>query len=159
MMNTQRSRVRYREATAADIEALVPRLRQGDIDECEALFGKGSVRDMTLFGLHPAGVAFVAVREGETIAVFGVCPGDEEGVGTPWLVGTESLDQCGRELIAEAHTVLPIWQRFYPILRNVVDVRNSKSIRWLKRLGFTLRDPEPMGMAGELFHPFDLGIQ
>jgi len=154
-----RTTLRYREATDADIESLVPRLRQGDIDECEALFGKGSVLEATLHGLRPEGVAFVAVREGETIAVFGVCPGDEPGVGTPWLVGTETLDRCARELIAEARTVLPIWRQFYPILRNVVDVRNSKSIRWLKRLGFTLRTPEPMGMAGEMFHPFDLGIQ
>lgn len=158
-MSNKRQRVRYREASQADIEALVPRLRKTDVAECEALFGEGSTLVTTLHGLNPKGVAFVAVHEGETIAVFGVCPGDEDGVGTPWLVGTEALDRLARELIVEARSVLAIWQRFYPILRNVVDTRNSKSIRWLKRLGFTVRDPKPLGMAGGLFHEFDLGIQ
>lgn len=158
-MSNKRSLMRYRTASLSDIVDLVPKLRQSDIEECEALFGKGSVRDSVLFGLHPNGVSFVAERAGEAIAVFGVCPGDEDGVGTPWLVGTDALDRCSRELITEARKTLAIWQRFYPVLRNVVDARNKKSIRWLKHLGFTVRDPKPLGLAGELFHEFDLGIK
>lgn len=158
-MSNKRHRVRYREAALSDIVDLVPRLRQSDIDECEALFGNGSVLEATLHGLTPEGAAFVAVHAGETIAVFGVCPGDEEGVGTPWLIGSEALDRCARELVSEARSTLAIWQRFYPILRNVVDARNKKSIRWLKHLGFTVRDPKPLGLSGELFHEFDLGIK
>ena len=162
-MSNKRPKSTFREATPGDIRELVPRLRQADIDECEAQFGRGTTLDVTLYGLRPDGVAFVAVREGKTIAAFGVSPGDdpgdEAGVGIPWLVGTDAMDRCARELLTEARTVLKIWHRFYPILSNVVDARNSKSIRWLKRLGFTVRDPKPLGLAGELFHEFDLGIQ
>lgn len=152
------SKMRYREATQADIEALVPRLRQTDIDECEALFGRGTTLDVTLHGLRPDGVAFVAVRDGMTVAVFGLCPGEWPGYGVPWMVGTNELDKCGRELMAEARNCLKVWHRFYPTLMNVVDARNTKSIRWLKRLGFTVRNPIPMGVDGLPFHPFDRTI-
>ena len=152
---SKRSKITFREATPGDIEELVPRLRQADIDECEALFGRDTVLATALHGLRPDGVAFVAVREGITIAVFGVCPGEKPGHGVPWMVGTNELDKCGRELMAEARSCLNVWHRFYPTLMNVVDARNTKSIRWLKRLGFTLRAPEPMGVGGLLFHPFD----
>lgn len=159
---SKRSTIRYREATQADIVELVPRLRQADIDECEAMFGKGSVLSTTMHGLRGGSVAFVAVRDGITIAVFGVGPcedlGEDHDIGVPWMVGTNELDKCGRELMAEARSCLKIWHRFYPTLMNVVDARNTKSIRWLKRLGFTLRAPEPMGVGGLLFHPFDRTI-
>jgi len=158
-MSNTKPFVHYRLAAQSDIVDLAPRLRQSDVMECEALFGPGSVLETTLYGLKSDGVALVAVRDGETIAVFGVCPGDTPGVGTPWLVGTDAMDRCARELVSDARLALSVWNRFFPILRNVVDARNSKSIRWLKHLGFTVRDPKPLGLAGELFHEFDLGIQ
>jgi hypothetical protein len=155
---SKRPTISYRPATASEVQELVPRLRQADIDECEALFGEGSVLVTTMHGLRPEGVSFVAVRNGITIAVFGVCPGEKKGIGVPWMVGTDELDQCGRELMEEARNCLKIWHRFYPTLMNVVDARNTKSIRWLKRLGFTVRDPVPMGVGGLPFHPFDKTI-
>jgi hypothetical protein len=154
----KRPKITFREATPGDIRELVHRLRQSDIDECEALFGRGTALEVTTHGLRDDGVAFMAVREGITIAVFGLCPGEWPGYGVPWMVGTNELDKCGRELMAEARNCLKIWHRFYPTLLNVVDARNTKSIRWLKRLGFTVREPVPMGMGGLPFHPFDRTI-
>lgn len=154
----KRPTIHYRPATPSDIVELMPRLRQSDIDECEALFGRDTALEATMHGLRNDGVAFMMVRDGESIAVFGVCPGDEPGVGVPWMIGTNALDKCRRELMADARSCVAVWHRFYPTLANVVDARNAKSIRWLKRLGFTLHSPEPMGVEGLPFHRFDRTI-
>jgi hypothetical protein len=156
-MNT-RPTISYRPATSSDIEELVPRLRQSDIDECEAMFGVDTTLDIALHGLRTDGVAFMAVRDGITIAVFGVGKGEWPGYGVPWMIGTNALDKCGRELMADARSCLAVWHRFYPTLHNYVDARHTKSIRWLKRLGFTVRDAVPMGVSGFPFHPFDRTI-
>ena len=44
--------------------------------------------------------------------------------------------------------------REFPVLRNVVDARNTVSIRWLVWLGFTIGTPQPMGVRGLPFIPF-----
>jgi hypothetical protein len=45
----------------------------------------------------------------------------------------------------------------FPRLTNLVDVRNEKYIRWLKRIGFNILPPIAMGRDGLMFHPFEMG--
>jgi hypothetical protein len=44
----------------------------------------------------------------------------------------------------------------YGILRNFVDARHKRSIRWLKWLGFTLHPAIPIGIERLPFHPNEL---
>jgi hypothetical protein len=39
-------------------------------------------------------------------------------------------------------------------LENVVDARNTKSIRWLRRMGFEVLPAAPLGVEGRPFHLF-----
>lgn len=57
-------------------------------------------------------------------------------IGSPWLLGSSVmfkrpgvLTRTGRRYVAFMHTI-------YPELRNMIDTRNTLSIRWLQRLGF-----------------------
>jgi len=148
--------VTYRKATQDDVYALVPRLRPADIVECETLFGQDSALRSVMFGLHDDAEALVAERDGVVIAVFGVCPGGEPGVGVPWMVGSVEIEKCSRQMIRDSIPRVRSWLKEFRRLENVVDSRNEKSIRWLRRLGFTIYPPEPIGLSGELFHRFDM---
>jgi hypothetical protein len=44
----------------------------------------------------------------------------------------------------------------FPHLVNFVHAKNTTSVRWLRRLGFTLHEAVPYGALGEPFHPFEL---
>jgi hypothetical protein len=46
----------------------------------------------------------------------------------------------------------------FPEMRNYVDARHARSIRWLKWLGFTIEEARPMGFAGLPFHPFGMRV-
>lgn len=149
------SRISYRLATHADIAGLIPRLRQRDIDECEAMFGPDSMRWAAWLGMEWG--ALVAECDGEVIAAFGVVPSsDDPQLGIPWMFGTDRIDECSRQLLRDPPRVLRVWLRHFTRLENYVDARNVKSVRWLRRLGFTVHAPEPMGVAGLPFHRFQM---
>lgn len=76
------------------------------------------------------------------VAALGTLLGDN--IGSPWLLGSSvmfrrpgALTRIGRRYVAFMHTI-------YPELRNVVDHRNTVSIAWLQRLGFTVHIDEPV---------------
>ena len=82
---------------------------------------------------------------------------DRLGVtGIPWLLGSESVTRYGRPFLRRNRAYLREMLREFPVLRNVVDARNAVSIRWLGWLGFTLGTPQPMGVRGLPFIPFEM---
>ena len=42
----------------------------------------------------------------------------------------------------------------YPNMRNYVDAEHEASVRWLKFMGFALKEPEPYGPMGAMFRQF-----
>lgn len=78
------------------------------------------------------------------------------GQGSPWLLGTTLLDQLPGHLTRSAKTYLSQMQDQYPHLMNYVDARNVRSVRWLRRIGFTVHPAAPYGFAGLPFHLFEM---
>lgn len=147
-----------RPATLADVGALVPRLRQADVDECDALNGPGQVMKMAVATVACSPLALAWEHDGELIALFGVAGTMLDSIGTPWLIGTPALHRQGRALIRLAPSYIRRMTELFPKLANVVDVRNTRSIRWLKRLGFRFHPAMPEGVAGLPFHLFTMGV-
>ncbi len=88
------------------------------------------------------------------VADIGTLLGDN--IGSPWLLGSSimfrrpgALTRVGRRYVAFMHTI-------YPELRNMIDARNTQSIAWLQRLGFTVHTDQtaPCGPDRVPFHPF-----
>jgi RimJ/RimL family protein N-acetyltransferase len=48
-------------------------------------------------------------------------------------------------------------QNEFSHLENFVDARNARSIRWLRRLGFSIREPRRMGLSDVTFYRFEMG--
>ncbi len=57
------------------------------------------------------------------------------GVGSVWLLGTDEVDKHPREFLKfSAEWRRKLFDR-YEVLRNVVDTKNTSSIRWLRWMG------------------------
>lgn len=134
-----------RVAVTADAEDLAPRLRVSDLAEIAA----GTGRD-------PLSVLLAGVEsEAEALLV----DGRVEGLcgcanGAPWLLGSPALTRRPLDLLRPARAVVADWLRVYGVLLNYVHAEHRESVRWLKWLGFTVEDPQPLGVRGEMFRPF-----
>jgi RimJ/RimL family protein N-acetyltransferase len=146
--------VEIRPATAADALALV--LRRADREEVEALTGRDP-HEALVASVERSAAAWAGLADGELVCLFGIVPMTLVGVtGIPWLLGAESVTRYGRPFLRRNRAWLREMLREFPVLRNVVDARNTVSIRWLEWLGFTLGAPQPMGARGLPFIPFEM---
>lgn len=103
------------------------------------------------------GRAFTAVAGDEPIGLFGFAPFHRlSDAAAPWLVGTDTLLRFGGALnrYGKAYCAAALGE--FRLLVNFVDVRNEASVRWLKRLGFTMGPPQPYGVQGLPFMRFEM---
>lgn len=151
-------RVEIREVLPGDVEELVNNLRHADIEEIRAsgdLLPIEAVQQCVALSAP----CWAAVINGELAAIFGAAPISLIGpIGTPWLLGTPVMDRHPRTVISTSRPYLALIQAAYPQLVNWVDVRNTRSIRWLKALGFNFHPAAPYGPRGLPFHRFDWGF-
>lgn len=151
-----RSRAVITEATLEDLEELAPILRQADREEIEAATGK-DVLDVLKSSLEFSTLAWAGRVNGELLCVFGVgSPSLASGIGIPWLLGSKAIDKYSRTFMRQTTPYMKRMKKLCPLMVNFVDARNTKSIEWLKRLGFTILDAEPWGVSGLPFHKFEM---
>lgn len=143
---------------STDFPYLADHLRAADRAEVLAACGQVNVLETLVRCAARSSHAWVWA-EGETpVAIFGVTPISLlGGVGSPWLLGTDAVFDHPRALMADSRRYLSLVRETYPILYNYVDARNARSIRYLRRLGFTLHEPAPYGALGLPFHKFSIG--
>lgn len=150
--------VDIRQPTLADIDALVANLRPLDKQELEATH-PDNLYDAVRHAVHISKHRWAAEINGELALIGGVCEVSLLcGVGSPWLLGTRVLDAHRKSLTKIAVQYRDIARTLFPYLINYVDARNDKSIRWLKRIGFTVAEhPIPYGIKKMPFYKFELG--
>lgn len=146
--------VEIRPATFRDALTLV--LRKADREEVEALSGRDP-RAVLVESVERSTSAWAGTADGKLVCLFGVVPMTLIGVtGVPWLLGSDDVCAYSRQFLRRNRAYVRGMLEEYPVLRNVVDVRNAVSIRWLGWLGFTLGAPQPMGARGLPFIPFGM---
>jgi len=149
--------VEFRRATLADANSLAPRLRAADIEELRAAHGADAdALSILRHGLAVTPDALAAVQDGLVIALLGCAPGGTmlTPSGIPWLMGSDECAAHARIFVARGRQAVGEWLRQYGRLENCVDARHAASIRWLKRLGFTIHPVQRCGPCGALFHRF-----
>ena len=140
-------------ATPAIIDAVVADVRQADVDELWAV-AQVTPRSAIAYGAEHS-TAFALLADGVPVCVFGIVPYSVlSGAGIPWMVGTPGIDRHAVGFIRRCRMDLARFFGEWDKLFNVVDARNTKAIRWLKWLGFSVSDPTPYGPLGLLFCPF-----
>lgn len=148
--------VLIRTATLEDINCLAANLRPADLEEIKAS-STLPPHQALINSLKTSTHVWTGFVDGELTCVMGVgprCAISQEG--TPWMIGTPAIDRHAVTFLRHCRDVLQQMLSAYPYLRNYVDMRNTKSIRWLKWLGFTIQDPVLYGPRKLPFHPFEL---
>ena len=147
--------VEIRPAVPADGLALAANLRDQDRAEIAAYGWVHDVEAEMVANIQRSALCWTAEDEGRLVAVFGVAPMDgHPRWGSPWMLGTPLLAQHSRVLVRVCPGYIERMQVDFPYLFNYVHAGNTRSIGWLKRLGFTVEPATRYGTAGAMFHPF-----
>lgn len=147
--------IELRPASLDDAKVIAPLLRKSDKDEAYAASGLSPERAIVLSYML-CDEPMLGLINNQPAAIWGVNPISLiTGAGSPWMVGTELLEQKPKYWLPLARTLLEDWRNSYSVLENHVDVRNRKSIRWLRWMGFEFAEPKPYGPFGMPFHKFE----
>lgn len=140
----------------SDVSALVLDISPGDLAEIVAVSGLNYVKTIE----DAIGVStrcYSAFRGDKLLGIFGVAPYAALcGIGSPWALTTDECSRAGIFATKCARMLINVTEREYPRLLNYIDARQTRNIRWLKKLGYTIHDPERYGVADRLFHKFEL---
>lgn len=148
--------VLIRPTQPGDAAILAANLRTSDLAECMA-YGKDDIETRIESSVRRSVLCWTGLVDGELAAIIGVAPINLlSGIGSPWMLGTPVLDRHSRVLVRLTPAYIARMQSAFPHLANFVHVDNRTSVRWLRRLGFTLHEAVPYGVNGELFYPFEM---
>lgn len=141
--------VEYKPAAPEDIRFVGERLREADRAEVLALGARPEV------GLRMSAEASDYVWcgriDGVPSMIFGCSQNVLSDRGEVWALGTDNCTNHPREMLVYGRSVLRMMLDIFPVLENWCDARYEKSLRWLRKIGFTVGEPEPFGAKGALF--------
>jgi hypothetical protein len=148
--------VLIRPTEPGDAARLFSNLRPSDLTECQA-YGQPDIAAGIEASVRRSVLCWTGLVDGELAAILGVAPVNLlTGMGSPWMLGTPLLDQHSRVLVRSTPEYIGRMLKAFPHLVNFVHAHNTTSVRWLRRLGFTLHEAVPYGPLGEPFHPFEM---
>ena len=144
--------VKWAEATTLHAYHVASHLRQEDAREVWASHQLTAHQAVILSWNESSICRAVETDSGRPVALTGVVGDRIWLLGTPELTSTwrrrSQLCREGREWVEHCLKETKV------TLRNDVYAKNTTSVAWLKRLGFTVEPPRPMGHSCELFHHF-----
>lgn len=145
-----------RDVTPADVLALADDMRFLDRQELEASHG-ANILPAVQRAVDISTKCWAVYVNDTLVMLGGVAPICMlTGIGSPWMLGTDALENVPGALTRVGVEYLRVVQGIYPELVNYVDARNVKSIRWLRRLGFTIAPhTTPYGPKGLPFYRFE----
>lgn len=127
-------------------------MREMDRKECEA-FGH-SPKQALRRGLIESDWTYTALVDGRPEAMFGIVTESAiEGLGRPWMLGTDEVYRHGRDLLAIGPRVAARMLDSSRSLSNLVSAANSRAIRLLERWGFTVEEQQQV-IGGVPFREF-----
>ncbi|WKJ88755.1 hypothetical protein QZJ86_12055 [Methylomonas montana] len=123
-----------------DICDLAAHLRQSDIDELVAI-GDDTPEEVIIKSMQASDPALTRAAhvDGRLACIFGCSPRAEH-IAAPWLLCTDVVSNYNKTLTRDTKQVVRGMLEKYPVLTNVVDVRNTRTIQWLEVLGFKMME-------------------
>lgn len=134
------------------IPRILAGIREADRDELFALY-RQTPAEVLGASFRLSQMAWTGLVDGVPVCMFGVVKVDGD-VGRPWMIGTADLDRYAMIFLRRCREQVEAMQRSFTHLENFVDVRNQKAIDWLRWLGFSFSEPEPMGPFSLPFYRF-----
>lgn len=142
-------KVEYHPATADEVRFVGERLREADRAEVLAL----GVRPELGLRMTAAAsdYAWCGRINGIPSMIFGCSRNLLSERGEVWALGTDNCTSHPREMLIYGRSVLRMMLDIFPVLENYCDARYKASLRWLKKIGFVVGEPESFGANGALF--------
>ena len=122
---------RTRPTILPDISKLHPVLRDPDRLEVEAL--GSNPRTALIFG-YLNGPCFTGLVDEEVLCIFGVVK--EGRGGRIWMLSSRNIEGHARAVCRLSIREVRKFKQDYRVLFNIVDERNTMTIKWLDWLGF-----------------------
>lgn len=117
-----------------DVYELAQNLREDDINELKAL--KLKPIQSLLRGYIFSDECFSAEFRGKVIGMFGYSgfsmPCDTASV---WFLGSNEMSEHPTAFVRDGKKYIKKFLNKYPVLTNMVDIRNTSHIIWLKHMG------------------------
>lgn len=148
--------VKFIKPTDELVKAIADDMRQADIDEVWASSRHTPIEAMISSWKMSDSSVIVTVNDEPCVMIGLVIRDILSGSGVPWLLGTDNALKYKRHFITQVPAIIDEMLAICPKLYNYVHADNKVSIRWLKRIGFTIEAPLPIGYDGALFHKFYL---
>jgi hypothetical protein len=153
------SNLNIRPAGFGDALELAVTMREDDLREIEATSGRRAY-EVLLEGLQISTECWTALYSGRVVAMWGVVD-RSNGVlvgrcGDAWMLTSRTVDRIPKMFWRACKLELAVLLHRWDVLRNAIDCRYHRAIRWGKRLGFEFGEPVPMGKLGLPFLPFSV---
>jgi hypothetical protein len=150
-------------------EIVIRATQPGDAELLAAAMRPADIAEVRACGHEPLEAArrsvaqsllcWSAFKGDQLICILGCAPISlVSGIGSPWMLATPLLDAQSRVLVRLTPRYIATMLKAFPHLVNHVHAENTASVRWLKRLGFTLSEAAPFGAQGEAFHRFEMKV-
>lgn len=72
-----------------------------------------------------------------------------------WLFGTDKIEQFKKQFAIVTSRRVALWKEQHDLVYSYVYSKNELTKKWLVSLGFTIFEPEAVGVNGEEFHYFE----
>jgi len=145
------------ESTMEHAEKLAPIMNEDDKRELWASNHSTPLESLLLGVEYSVEKVTMIGAKGEIIAMLGVVPEFKPDAttnqGIIWALGSPHQFKYSRQFLKMSKNILEKWLQKYSYLENFVDVRHTRSIRWIRWLGFTIGRVELLGPdAMPFFH-------
>jgi len=148
-----------RRARPRDAQELAAVIRPEDEREIRLATGRSPREELSNQILRPGSTVYCVDQGGSILAVFGVSPATDR-VGAPWLLASDSLFKHHlRRFVRDSEGWIERISRGFDLLENYAYVGNEQHIRWLRRVGFTLLEIVPYGVARQPFWRFRMVVR
>ena len=138
-----------RRPTVFDVEYLTKNARQADKDEAFLLSGKGFAEVLNQTpGLYKN--SFTWEVNGRLVCMYGATPWEGKKA-MMWFLATDEFDKHKRAARVQCKKLFEEVIEGYDYLFNYVHYKHDKALKWVRWLGCTVYEPEPIGLNGELF--------
>ncbi len=124
-------------ARARHVNTIAKRMRAIDQLECSVM--GHTPKDALRTGLIGSTVAWTVLIDGHPEAMMGASPiSITEGRGRPWLLMTDIAARQMVSLVRLGARYTYVMHQQFPMLENWIHADNTRSMRWLARLGYTI---------------------
>lgn len=143
-----------RNSLLKDVHYLKTRLKQSDINEVKRSHGY-TPEEALMEGWKKSLVCYTLCMYDRPIAMCGINP--ESFIGNKavvWFLSSPEIDMIKVKFIRNSRLIVDKFLDFYGVLFNYVDISQTKTIKWLKRMGAKFEEPVLYGVSNMPFVKF-----